>query len=524
MATNNRDYWAERALTRENEAYLRGANLSGKMFREYEAAAKSIRSQIDSFYSKYAGKYGLTYDQAVRLLSRKEFQEWKATLGDYVATIEATADPSVKAVLKAQLDALSANSSISRLEALQGQIDLILNDLWKRGVEQMKEELGEGFVEGYYKKSYDLQSRAGFYNEIAKIDASAVEDAVSYPWSGAMFSDRLWQSKQTLVFNTREIITQGLIQGKSVGVMASALSSRMGQSYKNAERLIRTETAHIHAEADRRAYKEAGVAEYEYMTAVNERTCDTCGALDGRRFKVADAEPGVNYPPIHPNCRCTTVEYDPEEALDWLNSGEPMPKRTTYQEWYSRQTAANGQGSVEVERKKAYNRKADIEQFEAYAERLGADAPSDVDAFQAMKYAEGDAWSDLKGLYSYKGRVPEATKADFRTFQRIKATGIYGTIRVPAAQIDASTLTLDVAHITARGHGVTQSEAVDYIQNAVFSLKRRHWTGETFLNFYSEEGAAYVRTSDNMIRTAFKKDEFDTKTKSAMKEALKNGK
>lgn len=66
MATNNRDYWAERALTRENEAYLRGANLSGKMFREYEAAAKSIRRQIDSFYSKYAGKYGLTYDQAVR--------------------------------------------------------------------------------------------------------------------------------------------------------------------------------------------------------------------------------------------------------------------------------------------------------------------------------------------------------------------------------------------------------------------------------------------------------------------------
>ena len=28
----------------------------------------------------------------------------------------------------------------------QGQIDLILNDLWKRGVEQMKEELGEGFM------------------------------------------------------------------------------------------------------------------------------------------------------------------------------------------------------------------------------------------------------------------------------------------------------------------------------------------------------------------------------------------
>ena len=100
----------------------------GENVQEYEAAAKSIRRQIDSFYSKYAGKYGLTYDQAIRLLNRKESQEWKAALGDYVATIEATTDPSVKAVLKAQLDALSANSSISAWKPFKGQIDLILND------------------------------------------------------------------------------------------------------------------------------------------------------------------------------------------------------------------------------------------------------------------------------------------------------------------------------------------------------------------------------------------------------------
>lgn len=101
-------------------------------------------------------------------------------------------------------------------------------------------------------------------------------------------------------------------------------------------------------------------------------------------------------------------------------------------------------------------------------------------------------------------------------------TGIYGTVRVPAAKIDTSALTLDVAHINERRHGVTQEEAVSYIKNAAFSLKRRHWTGETFLNYYSEEGASYVRTGDNVIRTSFKKDEFDKKTKSAM-EVLKNG-
>ena len=167
-----------------------------------------------------------------------------------------------------------------------------------------------------------------------------------------------------------------------------------------------------------RYYKEAGVAEYEYMAAVNERTCDTCGALDGRRFKVDDAEPGVNYPPIHPNCRCTTVEYDPEEALDWLNSGEPMPKRTPYQEWYSRQTAANGQGSVEVERKKAYNIKADQEQFDAFLGVLpDGEAPPTLDAFQNVKYTNPEKWRQMKAkvrLYNStasRGTLPEAASA-----------------------------------------------------------------------------------------------------------------
>lgn len=333
----NKEYWIKRALQREQEAYLKGVGLSAKMFQEYESAAKAIRREVEGFYSKYAGKYGLTYDQAVRLLNRKEFQEWKADLAAYVDRIAAVQDPKVKRLLTAELDALSANSSISRLEALQGQIDLILNDLFDKGVAQMKEEFGDLFVEGYYKKCYDLQSRAGFFNEISKIDYSAIESVVSYPWSGAMFSDRLWQNKQALIFNTREILTQGIIQGKSIGTMSTALSAKMGQSYKNAERLIRTEANHIHSESDRAAYKEAGVEEYEYVATLDSRTCEICGALDGKHFKVKDAQPGVNYPPMHPNDRCTTVEYDPDDELDWLNSGKPMPKNTTYEEWYNQQ-------------------------------------------------------------------------------------------------------------------------------------------------------------------------------------------
>lgn len=269
----------------------------------------------------------------MQLLNKREAQEWKASLAEYVNRIAKEPDPRIKALLTAQLDALSYNSSITRLEALIGQIDMILNDLYTKGVAQMKEEFGDNFTESYYHKIYDLQCRAGFINEFAKINAGMIESVISYPWSGAMFSDRLWQNKQALIFNLREVMTQGLIQGKGVAVMSKEMSDKMGQSYKNAERLIRTETNHFHNEADIAAYKAAGVKEYEFMATLDNRTSEICASLDGKHFQVAEAKVGTNFPPMHPNCRSTTIEYDPHDEMDWYNSGLKMPKNMTYSEW-----------------------------------------------------------------------------------------------------------------------------------------------------------------------------------------------
>ena len=119
--------------------------------------------------------------------------------------------------------------------------------------------------------------------------------------------------------------------------MTQALAAKMGQSYKVAERLIRTETNYIHNESSRAAYNAAGVEQYEFMATLSERTCETCGELDGKVFPVKDAVAGTNYPPMHPHCRCTTVEHDPEDVADRIASGEPIPEDMTYLEWKEKQ-------------------------------------------------------------------------------------------------------------------------------------------------------------------------------------------
>ena len=51
----------------------------------------------------------------------------------------------------------------------------------------------------------------------------------------------------------------------------------------------------------------SGAESYIYVTAHDKKVCGDCRALEGMEFKYVDAVKGVNYPPIHPWCRCIAV-------------------------------------------------------------------------------------------------------------------------------------------------------------------------------------------------------------------------
>lgn len=56
-------------------------------------------------------------------------------------------------------------------------------------------------------------------------------------------------------------------------------------------------------------YEQDGVEKYQILSALDSKTCDICGELDGKIFLVKNAVIGVNFPPFHSGCRCTTVPY-----------------------------------------------------------------------------------------------------------------------------------------------------------------------------------------------------------------------
>lgn len=117
-------------------------------------------------------------------------------------------------------------------------------------------------------------------------------------------------------------------------------------------------------------------------------------------------------------------------------------------------------------------------------------------------------------------KVLEESAINDKIKAEMKAAGMRGEIELKLQIPDVSKLSFDEQHVNQeRQHNVTEAEAKSYIQNAVFSTTK--WKGK-FTNYYSDEGAAFVDNEAQLIKTAFKREQYDEAAIGAM-EVLKNG-
>lgn len=69
--------------------------------------------------------------------------------------------------------------------------------------------------------------------------------------------------------------------------------------------LVRSESDTAQANACISVYKEADIFAYRFNAIMDDKTCNKCKELNNKIFFIQDKKEGINFPPIHPNCRCT---------------------------------------------------------------------------------------------------------------------------------------------------------------------------------------------------------------------------
>ncbi|MDY4060176.1 MAG: minor capsid protein [Anaerovoracaceae bacterium] len=132
-----------------------------------------------------------------------------------------------------------------------------------------------------------------------------MEKIINKRWvNGENFSDRVWKNTDKVANYMQNDFKNAVIRGDAYERCTKELTRRFGVSYTAARRLIYTEGTFVMNEASMTAFEEF-YDEYIYMAHLDERTSKICRSLNGQKFKISEREAGVNFPPMHANCRST---------------------------------------------------------------------------------------------------------------------------------------------------------------------------------------------------------------------------
>lgn len=272
-------------------------------------------------------------------LNRFEVGDYGARMAALKKQIDATNNP----FAIGEMEKLVKQGQLQRLSSLLAQVDARLIQLGQvEQIDLFTPWLSEVYESTYYKTGFSISRGTGIGMSFTKINERAVIEAITYPWSGMMFSERIWSNRGKLVNDMRQTITNGLIRGNSVQKMSRELKDKMNNNYKNSLRLIRTETAEVLTSSTAKAYEEYGLEEYQYLATLDNKTSSMCRGLDMQIFKVSEKRTGENAPPMHPNCRSAISPYF--EGMERLGRWSKLPDgerrivegNIAYEEWYDK--------------------------------------------------------------------------------------------------------------------------------------------------------------------------------------------
>lgn len=335
LSTTNEKYWIKRSELREKEAFELSVEAEKLLHSAYEEAQRLIIKDINDFYIRYMLEYGVSYREAKKLLTPRERKNWLADMKQRMKLIELGIDVRENF---AMVDASAFGARISRLQARFAEIDVELFGLGNKIAQQMGKTLEEVTKHTYATTAYDAQTNVQMAYKIKQLNKQAIHEILHYPWSGADYSERIWNDLNKLRFNIRENLTMGIIRGDSIQTMSARMAKQLDKSKKDTTRLIRTEANYALNQTRLESYKMLNVERYQYLATLDNRTSAVCYELDGDIFDVAQAQVGINYPPMHPNCRSTTIPFIEVDNLqraarDQNEKTIHISDKITYKEW-----------------------------------------------------------------------------------------------------------------------------------------------------------------------------------------------
>lgn len=311
-----------------------------RMRTAYQSAIDELQKELDDFYEKYATNNKIDLQVAKQKLSLSDSENVKDLAEQYKQLLS---KKNIGVRTQKKLDEIAAKTKVSRLEQLLVNCTKQAAEVGMKAKDEMIDVGSLMYKDGFGHTMFNIQKTVGMGVNFNMPSARVIKTASNVEWLGATFTDRTGYTLDRLTNNIEQIIPQLFIQGKNADEFGKAIAKQFNMSENAAKRDMRTLTTLITNQASILAYNNCEmVEEFEFVATLDGRTSDKCRSMDGKRFKLNEAAPFVNQPPLHYNCRSTTIpyfedldEYNPSERVARDEQGKTymVPANMSYREW-----------------------------------------------------------------------------------------------------------------------------------------------------------------------------------------------
>lgn len=304
-----------------------------ELITHYEKAVIETEDRIHAMYSKFAKDNKITKAEAKKLITKSEQKVFKKTISEFMRDISAEG---LDSKTKIELDTLSAKARLTREEKLLADIYMDMGKMADVTNPELEKVLAETLKTSFQRSAFDVQNAMGIYYRVNNLSDPAIKLIINRDWAKQSYSKSLWGHVDNVNAHIKEVITDGFIQGKSVDKMVRSLKERMEVCHEAVERLVKTECKYFANQGELEGYRANGITKYVFIGRDETAEKCNCSYYSNKIIDVDKAQALVNFPPLHPNCKCSIRAYFEDSILDNNKDKVYLEKGFGYSEWEER--------------------------------------------------------------------------------------------------------------------------------------------------------------------------------------------
>lgn len=282
------------------------AKLIEKLTQFYREESHKLGKEIAEYFARYGKDNVIEYRSLLTRLSSADRKLLYERFDDFIEKY-----PQYKHLT----DVRKSIYKLTRLEGLNESIKLQQLEIGAKEVDRLHDYLVDLYGDTYY----EMADSMGFGRTMLSFDKESAELLINKKWTQQKdYSDRIWENKSKLISYLTNDFKTSIIRGDSFNRVVKQMSERfVNRSRADIKRIVRTEGTRINNEAMMKTFDDSKLYdEYEYVAVIDRKTSDVCKDLDGEIFKLKDREVGINFPPMHVNCRSSFSVVIPDDYVD----------------------------------------------------------------------------------------------------------------------------------------------------------------------------------------------------------------